>query len=75
MSQRGARVAADVRDAQYAGPHRKTRRLWGGSAVPLDPWYVTGLTDGEGCFCVSLDHQSEAGCVWASRSVPRSRCR
>ena len=22
--------------------------------VPLDPWYVTGLTDGEGCFCVSL---------------------
>ena len=23
-------------------------------AVPLDPWYVTGLTDGEGCFCVSL---------------------
>jgi hypothetical protein len=25
-----------------------------GSAVPLDPWFVTGLTDGEGCFCVSL---------------------
>jgi LAGLIDADG endonuclease len=25
-----------------------------GRAVPLDPWYVTGLTDGEGCFCVSL---------------------
>jgi LAGLIDADG endonuclease len=23
-------------------------------AVPLDPWYVTGLVDGEGCFCVSL---------------------
>jgi hypothetical protein len=23
-------------------------------AVALDPWYVTGLTDGEGCFCVSL---------------------
>ena len=23
-------------------------------AVPLDPWYVTGLTDGEGCFCISL---------------------
>jgi hypothetical protein len=22
--------------------------------VPLDPWYVTGLADGEGCFCVSL---------------------
>ncbi len=25
-----------------------------GVAVPLDPWFVTGLTDGEGCFCVSL---------------------
>jgi len=25
-----------------------------GVAVPLDPWYVTGLTEGEGCFCVSL---------------------
>jgi LAGLIDADG endonuclease len=23
-------------------------------AVPLDPWYVTGLTDGEGCFCISF---------------------
>jgi len=22
--------------------------------VPLDPWYVSGLTDGEGCFCISL---------------------
>ena len=25
-----------------------------GEVVPLDPWYVTGLVDGEGCFCVSL---------------------
>ena len=25
-----------------------------GVAVPLDPWFVTGLTEGEGCFCVSL---------------------
>jgi hypothetical protein len=25
-----------------------------GDAVPLDPWYVSGLADGEGCFCVSL---------------------
>ena len=22
--------------------------------LTLDPWYVTGLTEGEGCFCVSL---------------------
>ena len=25
-----------------------------GVAVPLDPWFVTGLTDGEGCFCISF---------------------
>jgi hypothetical protein len=25
-----------------------------GRVVPLDPWYVTGLTEGEGCFCISL---------------------
>jgi hypothetical protein len=25
-----------------------------GAAVPLDPWYVTGLVEGEGCFCVSF---------------------
>jgi hypothetical protein len=25
-----------------------------GRVVPLDPWFVTGLTDGEGCFCISL---------------------
>ena len=25
-----------------------------GRAVPLDPWFVTGLTEGEGCFCMSL---------------------
>jgi hypothetical protein len=22
--------------------------------VPLDPWFVTGLAEGEGCFCVAL---------------------
>ncbi len=25
-----------------------------GVTLPLDPWYVTGLTDGEGCFCISF---------------------
>ena len=25
-----------------------------GSRVPLDPWFVTGLTEGEGCFCISF---------------------
>jgi hypothetical protein len=23
-------------------------------AATLDPWYVTGLTEGEGCFCISF---------------------
>jgi LAGLIDADG endonuclease len=25
-----------------------------GKAAPLNPWYVNGLVDGEGCFCVSF---------------------
>ena len=25
-----------------------------GVAVALDPWYVTGLTEGEGCVCISF---------------------
>ena len=25
-----------------------------GDQAALDPWYVTGLTEGEGCFCVSF---------------------
>jgi hypothetical protein len=25
-----------------------------GASVRLDPWFVTGLTEGEGCFCVSI---------------------
>jgi LAGLIDADG endonuclease len=25
-----------------------------GERVPLDPWFVSGLTEGEGCFCVSF---------------------
>ena len=30
----------------------KERDVYG--AVPLDPWFVTGLAEGEGCFCVSF---------------------
>jgi hypothetical protein len=30
-----------------------------GAAVPLDPWYVSGLTEGEGCFCVSFAKRSK----------------
>jgi hypothetical protein len=37
---------------QYAGPHQG-RDAYGGKAA-LDPWFVTGLSEGEGCFCVSF---------------------
>jgi hypothetical protein len=30
-----------------------------GAASPLDPWYVTGLAEGEGCFCVSFARRSK----------------
>jgi LAGLIDADG endonuclease len=30
-----------------------------GAAVALDPWYVSGLTEGEGCFCVSFAKRSK----------------
>jgi hypothetical protein len=38
---------------QYAGPHSRKRDVYG-VAARLDPWYVTGLAEGEGCFCVSF---------------------
>ena len=38
---------------QYAGPHSRNRDVYG-IAVRLDPWFVTGLAEGEGCFCVSF---------------------
>jgi hypothetical protein len=31
-----------------------TTRAAYGERVPLDPWFVSGLTEGEGCFCVSF---------------------
>jgi hypothetical protein len=31
-----------------------TTRAAYGARVPLDPWFVSGLTEGEGCFCVSF---------------------
>ncbi len=49
------RVAADAADGcdlQYAGPHQDKAAY--GDRVPLDPWFVSGLTEGEGCFCVSF---------------------
>jgi LAGLIDADG endonuclease len=41
------------RGMQHAGPHSRNRDVYG-EAVRLDPWYVTGLAEGEGCFCVSF---------------------
>ncbi len=31
-----------------------TRDAYGANERALDPWFVTGLTEGEGCFCVSF---------------------
>ena len=49
-----------------------TTRAAYGERVPLDPWFVSGVSEGEGCFCVSLPcgRSYEPG----SRFVPRSRC-
>jgi hypothetical protein len=33
----------------------KERDAYG--AVALDPWFVTGLTEGEGCFCISFSRR------------------
>ena len=35
----------------------KTRDTYG--AVALDPWFVTGLAEGEGCFCISFSLRSK----------------
>jgi hypothetical protein len=36
-----------------------TTRAVYGERVPLDPWFVSGLTEGEGCFCISLALRSK----------------
>jgi hypothetical protein len=38
---------------QHAGPHARNWDAYG-EAVRLDPWFVTGLAEGEGCFCISF---------------------
>ena len=51
------RVADEVvprRNSMRNTPALIARQGAYGDAVPLDPWYVSGLADGEGCFCVSL---------------------
>jgi LAGLIDADG endonuclease len=45
-----ARISSGM---QHAGPRSRNWDAYG-AAVRLDPWFVTGLTEGEGCFCISL---------------------
>ena len=46
---------------QHAGPHHQDKAAYG---VPdtLDPWFVTGLAEGEGCFCVSFSIRPKLRC-------------
>lgn len=53
---RSAASAVNLCGAQHAGPHRRNERLRG---TVLDPWYVTGLVEGEGCFCISFALRSK----------------
>jgi hypothetical protein len=50
------RVVASPRERAAGNTPALTRRQRDtyGVARALDPWYVTGLTEGEGCFCVSF---------------------
>ena len=45
-----ARISSGM---QHAGPHSRNWDVYG-AAVRLDPWFVTGLAEGEGCFCISF---------------------
>jgi hypothetical protein len=45
-----ARISHGMQDA---GPHSRNRDAYGVTAR-LDPWFVTGLAEGEGCFCISF---------------------
>ena len=50
-------VSRSRSDLQYAGPHQDKAAY--GDRVPLDPSFVSGLTEGEGCFCVSFALRSK----------------
>ena len=54
---RGAAATRRRSDLQYAGPHPDKAAY--GERVPLDSWYVSGLTEGEGCFCISFALRSK----------------
>jgi hypothetical protein len=46
-------------DATCNTPALIATRAAYGDRVPLDPWFVSGLTEGEGCFCVSFARRSK----------------
>ena len=46
---------------QYAGPHHQDKAAYGVLRA-LDPWFVTGLAEGEGCFCVSFSVRPKLRC-------------
>jgi hypothetical protein len=50
----GRAAASRQKDATCNTPALITTRAAYGDRVPLDPWFVSGLTEGEGCFCVSF---------------------
>ena len=54
---REAAVVPRTSGSQYAGPHQDQAAY--GVRVPLDPWFVSGLTEGEGCFCISFAVRSK----------------
>jgi LAGLIDADG endonuclease len=50
----GRGAAQRQEDATCNTPALITTSAAYGVRVPLDPWYVSGLTEGEGCFCISF---------------------
>ena len=51
-----ARISSGM---QYAGRHSRNRDVYG-DAVRLDPWFVTGLAEGEACFLRVVRRPTEA---------------
>lgn len=50
----GRRAALRPDGSTCNTPALITTRAAYGERVPLDPWFVSGLSEGEGCFCVSF---------------------
>jgi LAGLIDADG endonuclease len=55
----GCGVAKRHMDITCNTPALIATRAAYGDRVPLDPWFVSGLTEGEGCFCVSFARRSK----------------